>query len=153
MSMIYKKFSLLSLISIFLLSGLSGCTRTIQIPRDGDTTKQVYDQHVSGGYSGIDNDSSDAKDVDQADVPDNVVDRLKDEAEAIERQNIRLFIDEYTRTEQNSLDNLFRTLPNPRLTTYVYPHLTENSMPVPGYTTVYSLYEKDEIAMPGEVRP
>ena len=56
-----------------------------------------------------------------------------------------------TRTMQNEVNHLFPLLPNPELVMYVFPHLvTSEQLPVPGYTTAFSLYEKNYYAMPGE---
>jgi conjugative transfer region lipoprotein (TIGR03751 family) len=57
----------------------------------------------------------------------------------------------YTRTAQNEIRRQFQRLPNPDLLMYVFPHLagTEH-VPVPGYTTVFSMHERVEYALPGE---
>jgi conjugative transfer region lipoprotein (TIGR03751 family) len=45
----------------------------------------------------------------------------------------------------------FQRLPNPDLVMYVYPHLAgTDPVPVPGYTTVFPLYQRVQYAMPGE---
>jgi conjugative transfer region lipoprotein (TIGR03751 family) len=56
----------------------------------------------------------------------------------------------YTRTEQNELNGLFPRLPNPDILMYVYPHLSSEGATVPGYTSSFSMYEKNEYALPGE---
>jgi conjugative transfer region lipoprotein (TIGR03751 family) len=43
----------------------------------------------------------------------------------------------------------FPRLPNPDLVMYVYPHLAGTQAPVPGYSTVFPLYES-QYALPGE---
>ncbi len=54
--------------------------------------------------------------------------------------------------EATELDEQFPTLPNPTLFMYVYPHLSSSEgVPVPGYTTKFKMYERDQYAMPGEV--
>lgn len=46
----------------------------------------------------------------------------------------------------------FQRLPNPDLTMYVPPHFAEGGkIPVPGYTTIFPMYEGVEYALPGEV--
>ena len=45
----------------------------------------------------------------------------------------------------------FARLPNPDLVMVVYPHLAKGKYPVPGYVTVFPMYEQTEYAMPGEV--
>ena len=52
----------------------------------------------------------------------------------------------------DEIDNRFARLPNPDLVMYVTPHLSANGRyPVPGYSTVFPMYETVEYAMPGEV--
>lgn len=57
----------------------------------------------------------------------------------------------YTRTAQNEIYRQFQRLPNPDLVMYVFPHLAgTDPVPVPGYTTVFPLYQRVQYAMPGE---
>ncbi len=57
----------------------------------------------------------------------------------------------YTRTAQNEIYSQFKRLPNPDLVMYVFPHLAgTDPAPVPGYTTVFPLYQRVQYAMPGE---
>ena len=57
----------------------------------------------------------------------------------------------YTRTAANEIYRQFHRLPNPDLVMYVYPHLAgSDPVPVPGYTTVFPLYQRVQYAMPGE---
>lgn len=57
----------------------------------------------------------------------------------------------YTRTAQNEIYRQFQRLPNPDLVMYVFPHLAgTDTVPVPGYTTVFPLYQRVQYAMPGE---
>lgn len=59
----------------------------------------------------------------------------------------------HTRTAQNEIYNQFKRLPNPDLVMFVFPHLTKGeteSVPVPGYSTVFPFYNKVQYAMPGE---
>ena len=45
----------------------------------------------------------------------------------------------------------FQRLANPVLHMYVYPHLvTEDRVPIPGYWTVFPMYERIEYALRGE---
>jgi conjugative transfer region lipoprotein (TIGR03751 family) len=60
--------------------------------------------------------------------------------------------DAYTRTATNEIDALFVRLPNPDLIMYVFPHLsTPDEVPVPGYSTVFPMYERVIYALPGEI--
>lgn len=57
----------------------------------------------------------------------------------------------YTRTAANEIYRQFHRLPNPDLVMYVFPHLAgTDPVPVPGYTTVFPLYQRIQYAMPGE---
>ncbi|MCS2611039.1 TIGR03751 family conjugal transfer lipoprotein [Halomonas sp. wenzhen-202101] len=58
----------------------------------------------------------------------------------------------YTREAANEIHSQFSRLPNPDLVIYIYPHLAgrDQSVPVPGYSTVFPLYQKPHYAMPGE---
>ena len=58
----------------------------------------------------------------------------------------------YTRTAYNEIEALFVRLPNPDLIMYVFPHLAkDDQVPVPGYSTVFPLYERVIYALPGEI--
>lgn len=59
---------------------------------------------------------------------------------------------QYTRTASNEATNLFPRLPNPDLTMFVFPHLTNNreQLPIPGYSTVFPFYGRVQYAQPGE---
>lgn len=48
------------------------------------------------------------------------------------------------------LDRDFHKVPNPRITAYVYPHLNDGEIPVPGYFTVFDLYERNHYALEQE---
>ncbi|HCN61920.1 MAG TPA: TIGR03751 family conjugal transfer lipoprotein [Pseudomonas sp.] len=57
----------------------------------------------------------------------------------------------YTRTAQTEIYRQFQRLPNPDLVLYVFPHLSgSESVPVPGYSTVFPLYQRVQYALPGE---
>lgn len=57
----------------------------------------------------------------------------------------------YTRTAQSEVQRQFFRLPNPDLVMYVFPHLAGTEpVPVPGYSTVFSFYQRVQYAMPGE---
>jgi conjugative transfer region lipoprotein (TIGR03751 family) len=59
----------------------------------------------------------------------------------------------YTRNASNEIKQLFPRLPNPEIVLYVFPHINSKGRPIPGYSTSFLLYEKDEYALPGEVAP
>ncbi len=59
----------------------------------------------------------------------------------------------YTRDQDNELSSTFPELRNRRLNLYVFPHITPEGAPVPGYTTSFYLYDHTRLfALPGETR-
>jgi len=63
--------------------------------------------------------------------------------------------DEDTRRYWSALEPLrqrFARVPNPDLVMVVYPHLARGKYPVPGYVTVFPMYEQTLYALPGEVQ-
>ena len=57
----------------------------------------------------------------------------------------------YTRTSFSELDVQFPRLPNPTIIMFVFPHLSAEQTPVPGYSTMFPLYETVHFALPGEL--
>jgi len=57
---------------------------------------------------------------------------------------------DYTRSANNELEVLFPRIPNPTLVMYVYPHISNAGVPVPGYSTAFPMFDKTEYALPGE---
>src|SRR3546814_19861321 len=56
----------------------------------------------------------------------------------------------YTRPAANQIQRQFYRLPNPDLVLYVFPHLPgTDPVPVPGYSTVFPLYQQEQYATPG----
>ena len=58
----------------------------------------------------------------------------------------------YTRDAYTELEARFPRLPNPTLIMYIFPHLSAEGTPVPGYSTMFPLYEKPHYALPGEIQ-
>jgi conjugative transfer region lipoprotein (TIGR03751 family) len=59
----------------------------------------------------------------------------------------------YTTTSLNQLHHLFKKLNNPEVPLYIYPHLilqNEEDIPVPGYTTAFFLYQRNQFVLPNE---
>jgi len=80
---------------------------------------------------------------------------LLDARQALRRPLMELLIPSssmpYTRTAQNEVYRQFHRLPNPDLVMYVFPHWAgTDPVPVPGYSTVFPLYQRVQYAMPGE---
>ena len=57
----------------------------------------------------------------------------------------------YTRDVYDELSVRFRRLPNPTIIMYIFPHLSVENTPIPGYSTMFQMYEKVEYALPGEL--
>ncbi len=57
----------------------------------------------------------------------------------------------YTRNVNSELTLHFPRLPNPTIVLYVFPHLSLEGTPVPGYSTTFPMYETVEYALPGEI--
>ncbi|CEE91473.1 putative lipoprotein [Xenorhabdus nematophila str. Anatoliense] len=56
----------------------------------------------------------------------------------------------YSRTQETELSQQFPRLPNPDMVMYVFPHLSQGNLPMPGYSTVFPFYYQVQYAMPGE---
>lgn len=57
----------------------------------------------------------------------------------------------YTRSAQTEIYSQFHRLPNPDLVMYVFAHLAgTDPVPIPGYSTVFPLYQRVQYALPGE---
>ena len=112
---------------------LLGCSvagpRSSPLPQDGPTMIEIYRQHMQ----------SEVKDSAQA-----VRERLP-LREATDRDPGRVKSAVLAKTE-----NRFPRLYNPDLVMYVMPHLSKGKYPIPGYVTVFPMYETVEYAMPGE---
>lgn len=57
----------------------------------------------------------------------------------------------FVRNQSNELHTKFPLLPNPVLTMFVFPHLTQDGNPVPGYSTQFRMYKQDHYALPQEI--
>lgn len=115
----------------------SGCSTSKDelLPHGDNTMMDVWDQGASG--SGNSTRSRQLLDARQD---------LRRPLEAGEIDNAK-----FTRTAQNEIYSQFKRLPNPDLVMYVFPHLAgSDPAPIPGYTTVFPLYQRVQYAMPGE---
>ena len=118
---------------VFAIS-LTGCAITGQgespLPRDGAPMVDIYRKHM-----------------------ENVIDASENSVR--ERMPLREATEstpgDIKRNAIERIDNRFPRLPNPDLVMVVLPHLAKGQYPIPGYVTVFPMYEKVEYAMPGEV--
>lgn len=111
-----------------------GCTSGAKhntLPSDGPTMAEIYRQHMAGVGQRR---TPAERDLRPQRGPDDPSDAGS-----------------YQRTVANEIDNRFIRLPNPDLVMYVTPHLSANGRyPVPGYSTVFPMYETADYALPGE---
>lgn len=112
---------------------LSGCTalspRKSPLPSDGPTMTEIYRNHMAVEGANSPRERLPLRGADE-------------EAEVAQR-----------RVLSDTLNNRFERLPNPDLTMHVFPHLSQGRYPVPGYDTVFPMYETVHYALPGEVAP
>ena len=114
---------------------LGGCASTKEsvLPEDGPSMKAIYDAHFEG--MGADDPYVLRRELGTRPLGDDDVDLAG-----------------YSRTAHTELETIFPRLPNPTLVMYVFPHLAGSErVPVPGYATTFTLYERVEYALPGEV--
>jgi len=111
---------------------LAGCSTTMEslIPNDGHDMKSIYEHHM---------------DSQNTTKQPSIKGRPPGTGDAD--------LAGYTRTANNEIQAIFPVLPNPVLVMYVFPHLSEDGAPVPGYATSFPMYDKLEYALPGEVAP
>ena len=114
---------------------LGGCASTKEsvLPQDGPSMKAIYDAHFEG-----------------MGAEDPYVLRRGLGTRPLGHDDVDLA--GYSRTAHAELEMIFPRLPNPTLVMYVFPPLAGSErVPVPGYATTFTLYERVEYALPGEV--
>ncbi|KPW57983.1 Uncharacterized protein ALO82_03997 [Pseudomonas syringae pv. broussonetiae] len=131
----------LGLSLIVALLTLAGCqtSKEEMLPHGDSTMMDVWNQGTTGsGGSATGRQLLDARAELRRPIDVRTTQPLQDSAA-------------YTRTAQNEIYSQFKRLPNPDLVMYVFPHLAgSDPAPVPGYTTVFPLYQHVQYAMPGE---
>lgn len=131
-----------ALCALLMIQALAGCaTHKDKVLPHGDTTMlTVWNQHTGGASGG--RPARELLDARQ------VLRRPLTEAEATHLAATR---EAYTREAENEITAQFKRLPNPDLLMYVFAHLAGTErVPVPGYSTIFSLYERVQYALPGE---
>ncbi|MEE4891002.1 TIGR03751 family conjugal transfer lipoprotein [Pseudomonas alliivorans] len=125
----------------FIAALLTGCStdKEQMLPHGQNTMMDVWNQGTTGSAGSASNRQLlDARSELRRPVDVRTTQPLQDGAA-------------YTRTAQNEIYSQFKRLPNPDLVMYVFPHLAgSDPAPVPGYTTVFPLYQRVQYAMPGE---
>jgi len=125
-----------------LALALGGCATSKEelLPHDGRTMRDIWNVETGGGAGGLAaRQLLDARQSLRRPLTDADVQAAPGEQER------------YTRTAQNEIHRQFHRLPNPDLVMYVFPHLAgTDPVPVPGYSTVFPLYQRVQYALPGE---
>ncbi|MCL6485112.1 MULTISPECIES: TIGR03751 family conjugal transfer lipoprotein [Janthinobacterium] len=131
-----KLTSILALPVIAGLVSLQGCSvsgpRESPLPRSGPKMIDIYERHVEENIG---------------------------HAASAQSELPRRPYDEPARSTASSdgpvgaMNSRFVRLPNPDLEMYVYPHLAKGKYPIPGYATVFPMFESVQYALPGEVAP
>jgi conjugative transfer region lipoprotein (TIGR03751 family) len=127
-------------LGIAFIAALAGCTTSSQelLTHDGNSMFEVWNQQTSGSVRG--------NQLPQQLLEARMVLRRPLQGSEPPESNIP-----YTRNAQNEIYRQFRRLPNPDLVMYVFPHLAgSDPVPVPGYSTVFPLYQRVQYAMPGD---
>lgn len=114
------------------------------VPQSGPSMEQVYDgMHAKTSAS-------------QHAQP-NAVEASTDTTElTVLRQNVKLTTPVNAQSvlvnaDTKSIQQAFHKLPNPELVMYIYPHLAgSDQVPIPGYSTEFSVYEHDYYALSQE---
>ncbi|WP_025809912.1 TIGR03751 family conjugal transfer lipoprotein [Pseudomonas chlororaphis] len=132
-----------SLMPLLVAAVLAGCATSKEdlLPRGDRTMQQLWQQEAGDGGTGqvsrrqlLDARQELRRPLTPADI---------EAAPANQMQ--------YTRTAATEIQRQFRRLPNPDLVMFVFPHLAgTDPVPVPGYSTVFPLYQRVQYAMPGE---
>lgn len=117
------------------------------VPQSGPTMEQVYD---GMNTKSVTLPSTKAK-------PVNTVQGSVDQTKLSDlRQNVRLSTPINAQAMRvnadiKSIHQAFHKLPNPELVMYIYPHLAgSDQVPVPGYSTEFSVYEHAYYALSQE---
>ena len=116
---------LIVLLIVFLSAGCS-TSRSTFVSEETKTMKDIYNEKFNK-----------AEGLSKADVSRPIRDAGDDLNPLVKR-------------EVKNLRSEFRYLPNPTLTMYIYPHLTDAGTPVPGYATFFTFYERDHIGLASE---
>lgn len=130
-------------LGVLAAAALAGCATSKEdlMPHGGRTMQDIWRQEAGDGGSGqvarrqlLDARQSLRRPLTEADIQ---------AAPAVQMH--------YTRTARNEVYRQFQRLPNPDLVMYVFPHLAgTDPVPVPGYSTVFPLYQRVQYTMPGE---
>lgn len=142
----YRSINDLKLILILLFTVmLSACSTSKDelLPHDDTTMLDVWNKGTGGSISISGNQSS-----------QQLMEARLQLRRSLTEEELALQVSSqtgYTRQTHTEIVSQFKRLPNPDLVMYVFPHLAgSDPVPVPGYSTVFPLYQHVQYAMPGE---
>lgn len=121
----------ITILTLAWTSALFGCTaKQAVLPQQAPTIEAIYAEHFGG----------------------DLATDLESERKALQKRPVQDGLSSGpARQALDAIEARFVRLANPTLVLYVYPHLAGNSRtPVPGYFTVFPMYEGTEYALPGE---
>lgn len=126
-----KISSLLAIVSISILTACSTVNDDKQLlPDSGATTQElIQGTHTERAFYGTAEKS--------AFIGDMITPRYQSNSS-------------FSNRHIQELQRDFKKVPNPEIIAYVYPHLNNNQMPVPGYFTSFQLYERNHYALTAE---
>ena len=129
--------------SLLVAATLAACATNKEklLPHGDATMLDIWNQQTGGSTTGgeVTRQLLDAREI------------LRRPLTVADTQSVSAINAAYTRTAQNEIYRQFYRLPNPDLVMYVFPHLVgSDPAPVPGYSTVFPLYERVQYAVPGE---
>lgn len=141
-------------VALSVVTALAGCAtnKDALLEHDGQTMLEIWRQETGG--SGDSRASRELLDARQALRRPLTAREPRSEREPLTAPDVisaPRAEASYTRTAQNEIERQFHRLPNPDLVMYVFPHLAgTDPVPVPGYSTVFPLYQRVQYALPGE---
>lgn len=130
-----RKLTVILSLSVLTVACSGKPSQKSMLPDGGPTTKQVYEAHLGGRFQGKSQVASNNDDSPYSGVIG---------------QRVLSINDAQSSSSSNELDGIrrdFRKVANPEIVGYIYPHLSTNNHPVPGYFTLFNLYESDSYAV------
>lgn len=128
--------------ALFFLTGCQSVTGNV-VPQQGPSMESVYDSMgVASPHKAL---PANSKAVDNASMAEADLTSIRSTRRPQETGGYS------SSAVRTSSTTIFKKLPNPELQLYVYPHLTgTDEIPIPGYYTALSAYEKTHYALPEE---